>query len=202
MAKIMVPITKGKGSVEIDTDNLPTEVYIEAMLQGLKVLANRGMSKITKSNIPNETELRAEAMKVAEENVKKILEGDIKFSGSTKAKKVPGAVMVEARRLAKNIVKDALKEAGYKVSHVEAKTITLAANEYLEGEEGAAIIEQAAANLEARTKTTAKIDFSKIKVSEQKVKAAEAKKAASKKVPVGAVMAGRKGQQSHRPNAG
>ena len=199
MAIIQVPITKGKGTVEIDTEKLPDAVYAEAMLQGLKVLANRGMSKVTKTTYPKEDELKAAAMEKAAEQVEAIYAGEIKFSGQSKAKKVSGAVMVEARRLAKNVVKDELKKAGYKISHIEAKTITTAANEYLEGEEGAALIEQAKENLEKRAKTPAKIDFSKIKVSETKVKAAEAKKAAAKKAPAGVVA---KAKGSHRPGAG
>src|SRR5262245_448893 len=40
-----VPITKGKGTIAINTKDIPDDVYNEVVLQGLKVLMNRGMSK-------------------------------------------------------------------------------------------------------------------------------------------------------------
>jgi len=36
MTIMQVPVTKGKGTVEIDTDALPQAVYEYALLQGLK----------------------------------------------------------------------------------------------------------------------------------------------------------------------
>lgn len=154
MAKLAIAVTKGKGTVEIDTDALPEEVFKEALIQGLKVLVNRGMSKITKVTYPVEAELHAAAMAKAEENVTAIGEGKIKFSGATKATKASGAVMTEARRLARNLVKDEMKKAKIKISHVEAKEITKAANALLATEDiGKQLMEQAQANLDERAKT-------------------------------------------------
>jgi hypothetical protein len=180
MAKVNVPVTKSKGFVEIETDNLPDEVYKEALLQGLKVLVNRGMSKITKANIPDEATFKAEAQAKAKKNVEDIYAGKVRITGG-KAKKASGVVMTEARRLAKNLVKDAMKSAGIKISHVEASEITKAANALLD--EDPSIIEQAKANVEAREKQVegegdklASIVGS-ISISQKKVAAAEAKRA-------------------------
>lgn len=148
MADLSIPVTKSKGVVVINTDNIPQAVYEEALLQGLKVLVNRGMSKITKSNHPDATELASEAQLQAEKNVTAILEGKIKFSGGAKVKKASGAVMTEAMRLARNLIKDAMKREGIKISHVKASEITSAAKAYLE--QDATLIETAKANLEAR----------------------------------------------------
>lgn len=185
---IKVPIVKSKGFVEIDTQLLPDEVYKEALLQGLKVLANRGMSKISKTTYPVEDELKAAAQEAAETNRDKLYKGDIKVSGAGKASKASGAVMTEARRLAKNLVKDEMKRQGIKISHVEASEITKAANALLAADES--IIEQAKVNLAEREKTPIKIDVKAlIHTSAKKVAASEAKKVKDK--PLSAKQAGK-----------
>ena len=188
-AVLNVPITKSGKTVEINTDDLPDTVYQEALLQGLKVLANRGMSKITKVTYPAADELKDAAQAKALANVEDIKAGKIKFSGAKKAK-TSGAVMTEARRLAKNLVKDGIKEAGGKISHYEAKEITAAANELLnDAEQGPVLVAQAEANLAERAKTPIKVNVSAIKISPKKVAAAEAKKAEKK--PLSAKQAGK-----------
>lgn len=175
MAVLNIPVTKGKATVEIDTDSIPEEVYKEALIQGLKVLVNRGTSKITATTYPNGDELKAAAMAAAATQVEAIREGKIKFSGGAKTAKASGAVMTEARRLARNLVKDEMKRQGIKISHVEASEITKAANALLA--EDPTLIETAKANLEERAKVPVKINVSAIPISDKKVKAAEAKKA-------------------------
>ncbi len=177
MAIIQVPITKAKAVLEVDTDKLPDEVYAEALLQGLKVLANRGASKIVKAAYDDEADMRAAALAKGEEQVKAIYEGKIKFTGGAKSAKESGKVMTEARRLARNLVKDEMKRQGIKISHVEAKEITKAANDVLASETGPSIIEMAKANLAEREKAPVTIDVSKIAISEKLVAKAEAKKA-------------------------
>lgn len=179
MAELQVPITKGKGTIIIDTDAIPEDVYREALLQGLKILANRGTTKITAETYPNEDERRKAAMEMAEKQKELIMTGKIKFTGQ-KAKKASGAVMTEARRLARNLVKDEMKRQGIKVSHVEASEITKAANALLEADDS--IIKQAEQNIaerDAKIKGTGLAINVKdlIKVSDKKVAAAEAKKA-------------------------
>lgn len=186
MAIMQVPVTKGKGFIEIETDDLPQDVYAEALLQGLKVLANRGASKITKETYPVADELKAAALAKAEEQKALMLKGDIKFTGKAKAKKASGAVMTEARRLAKNLVKDEMKRQGIKISHVDAKDITKAANELLEVMPE--LIAQAEQNVAERDKTPVKIDLGAIiHVNPDKVAKAEAKK---KDKPLSAKQAG------------
>jgi len=180
MAILQIPITKAKGFLEVDTSSdLSDEVYAEALLQGLKVLLNRGASKITKETYPVETDLRAAALEKATEQLEMVKTGTIKFTGAKAKSKESGAVMTEARRLAKNIIKDEMKRNGIKISHVEPKEITAAANELLSADPS--IIETAKANLEARQATPVKIDIkSLIKESPKLIKAAEEKKAKAK----------------------
>lgn len=184
-----IPCTKGKGNVDINLDLLPIEVYQEALFQGLKVLLNKNQSKITVAKLEGEklAAAQAAAMQAAEKNLKDMYEGTIRMSGKPKAKKASGAVMTEARRLARNLVKDEMKRTGIKVSHVEASEITRAANEILNDvESGPELLAQAEANLKAREaeaqKSTAIKSVTKsIKVSPKLVAKAEADKAEKKK---------------------
>lgn len=177
-----VPITKGKGSVAIDTAQIPQEVYEEALLQGLKVLLNRGMSKITKAELGDDDTVKKEAMLKAEKNAEDVLAGKIKFTGRKATTKASGAVMTEARRLARNLVKDAMKAHGIKISHVEASEITKAANAILaDATEGPSLIAMATANLAEREKVpVAESIVSSIKISDKLVAKANERKAASK----------------------
>ncbi len=177
---INVPVTKGKGTIAINTNDIPDDVYQEALLQGLKVLMNRGMSKITKETYPNAEEMKAAAMTKGASNLEDIKAGKIRFTGGKK-KLATGQIMTEARRLAKNLVKDEMKRQGIKISHVEASEITKAANALLEAD--ATIVEQAKKNVEERQKKViegASSIVSSIKISDKLVSKAEAKKAASK----------------------
>lgn len=181
MAILSVPITKGKGVIDIDTSAIPEDVYAEALLQGLKVLLNRGASKITKETYPVEDELKAAAMSKAQEQVELVMTSKIKFTKDKSSNKSSGEVMTEARRLAKNIIKDEMKRAGIKISHVEPKEITAAANDLLKADPS--LIETAKANLEARkaTPVSDKINIKAlIKESPALVAKAEAKKAKDK----------------------
>lgn len=180
MAMLQIPITKAKGKfVEIDTDQIPQDVFTEAVLQGLKVLANRGTSKITKAAYPDADELSAAAVEKANEQVELIMTSKIKFTGQKKSAGISGAVRTEAMRLAKALVKDELKRAGYKISHIEASEITKVAKEYLEA--SPELFEQAKANIEARAavKVGAKLDIkSLVKESPKLVEKANARKKA------------------------
>src|ERR1017187_5729515 len=147
---VNVPITKGKTTMAVTLADIPDDVYQEALLQGLKVLLNRGASKITKETYPQAEELKAAALAKAQEQLELVQTSKIKFTGGKKKSGATGAVMTEARRLAKALVKDELKRAGIKISHVEASEITKAANLYLESEKGALLVEQAMANLADR----------------------------------------------------
>lgn len=180
---VNVPITKGKTTLAVNISDIPDDVWQEVILQGLKVLLNRGTSKVTKETYPKAEELAAKAMEVATAQLEMVNTSKIKFTGGKKKSGATGAVMTEARRLAKALVKDELKRAGIKISHVEASEITKAANLYLESENGAALIEKAKANLAEREKVSIgdTIDVAKIvAISPELVAKAEARKTASK----------------------
>lgn len=178
MTDLTIAITKGKSSVTINTDELPEEVYKEALIQGLKVLLNRGMSKITKETYPNAEELKAAAMAKAESNVTDAKAGKVKITGGKAKSGVSGVVMTEARRLARNLVKDEMKRQGIKISYVEASEITKAANALIADDP--TILETAKANLEERAKVPVKINVASIPISAKKKAAAEKAKAEKK----------------------
>lgn len=186
MAIVQVPVSKGKATIEVNTDQLPDEFFQAAVLLGLKEMVNRGMSKITGSSIPDEAERKEAAMAKAAENVQAIYDGDtkkIRLPSGAKAKKASGKIMTEARRIARNAVKDMIKQAGGKVSHYEAKEITAGANALLESEDGEAIMAEAKANVEAREAKQIKLDLVKtMHVSPKLVAADEARKASKKDI--------------------
>lgn len=208
-----VPLKNGAGSVEIDTAQLPDEVYREVLLQGLKAIAERSMSKITKEAYPDEAERKAAIKAKAEANVKEMYEdnrptdadghrigtytGPVKLTGVAKVKKASGAVMTEAMRLARNLVKDAMKANKIKISHVKASEITAAAKALLESD--ASIIATAEANLAAREATPVKINIAGlIKVDPTLVKKDEEKKAAKKAEKDGQLSAKQAGKVAPR----
>lgn len=197
---LAVPITKAKVTVEIDIDSLPADVYKEILLQGLKHFVNQSMGEIKTTGLKDAALAKAQelATEQAKENVEKLYTGKIRMSKGTRAK-TSGAVKTEAMRLARLIIKQAIKDQGGKVSHYNAKDITEAAKQWLETtEEGAECMKDAEANVKARAEaeTKAKIDLSTIQPDAKLVQAAEAKKAKAKKgqpLPV----PGRKAPEHH-----
>lgn len=195
---LRIPIPKAKGFIDIDLEKLPIEVYGEALFQGLKEIMARNMTKHTGlSKLDGEPLANAQAavMAQAEKNLKDCYEGTIRLSGKAKTKKASGAVMTEARRLARILVKAELKTAGEKVSHYDAKEITKAANEILASEEGAGLIAKAEANLTAREEEAKSLGVIKtatrsIKVNPALVAKAEKEKA-EKKAATSAKQAGK-----------
>lgn len=186
-----IPVTKGKASIEINIDDVPNDVYKEALLLGLKELVNRGMSKVTVAKLEGAEldKAKAAAMAIAAKNVEAIKTSKIKFAGKKTKSGESAAVMTEALRLAKNLVKDEIKRAGGKISHYKASEITLAAKELLAQDESLVI--QAKANLEEREKTPVKVNImSLIKEDPELVKKADAKKAEKKVAGLSAKQAG------------
>ena len=189
---VTVPVVKGKGTIEFVIDDIPPDVWAEVILQGLKVLVNRGTSKVTKTTYPKEAELKAKAMEVAEAQRTAMYEGKIKLTGGAKTTgKVSGAVKTEAMRLARNLVKDELKRQKIKISHVAASDITAAAKALLEQDDS--LIAQATENLKAREAVPVgdKINISAlIKIDPKKKAAADAKAAKAKAEGLSAKQAG------------
>jgi colicin import membrane protein len=202
VASLQIPITKaGKTAfIEVNTaditegGDMTEEVLREALVQGLKVLLNRGMSKITKESFAGDTEkMNAAAMKKAEQTFADMRENKIRFTGSKPKKEVTGEVMTEAMRLARNLVKQGLKDEGIKIAHVDAKEITKVAKELLA--ERTELIEQAKATVAARKSAAEQgIDLKgfakKVAVNPKKKAAAEAE-AAEKKAASSAAKAGK-----------
>ena len=188
---ITFALKNGAGEVEVDTGALPIEVYQEAMMQGLKSIAERAMSKITKEAYPDEAERKAAIKAKAEANIQAMYSGDIKITGVAKAKKASGAVMTEAMRLARNLVKDAMKANKIKISHVKASEITSAAKALLE--QDPSIVATAEANLKAREASPIKIDIKAlVHTDPELVKKDEARKAkAAADKPLSAKQAGK-----------
>lgn len=195
MAILQVPITKGNGTIAVDTDAIPAEMFSLAVMEGLKVLLNKKMSKVTGLTKMSGDELakaHADAMKIAQSNFEDLMEGNLKSGRSAKSKSgVPGAVMTEARRLAKAVVKDEIRKAGMKISHVEASEITKAANELIANDPS--YIEQAKANLETRSKATPAIDIKALVSESPKLVAKANEKKAKEKAnaPLSAKQAGK-----------
>lgn len=150
-------LKNGAGTIEVDTAQLPDHVYREALMQGLKLIAERAMSKITKEAYPNDAERKAAIKAKAEANVQDMYDGKTKITGEAKVKKASGAVMTEAMRLARNLVKDAMKANKIKISHVKASEITAAAKALMDTDPS--ILVTAEANLKAREATPIKIDI-------------------------------------------
>ena len=147
---VNVPIVKAKTTMAITIDDIPADVWAEVILQGLKVIYNRGTSKITAAAFKGDKDALAKAaLEKAQEQHDLVMASKIKFSGSSKKKAgVAGKVMTKARQFAKDLVKTELRKAGYKVSHIEASEITRLANLYLDSENGPAMIAKAQAFLE------------------------------------------------------
>jgi hypothetical protein len=178
--KIMaIPLKNGAGSVDVDVRFLPDDVYREALLQGLKVIAERAMSKITKEAYPDEAERRGAIKVKAEANVEDMYAGKVKITGAVTVKKASGAVMTEAMRLARNLVKDAMKANKIKISTVKASDITVAAKALIANDPS--IVTTAEANLAKRAETPIKLDImSLVKVDPELVAKAQAKAAKAK----------------------
>lgn len=150
MAKLNIPITKGGASIEVDTDNMPESMYLMAMQEGLKVMLNKRMSKVTVAKLEGVklAEAREAAMVIARKNYDEVMAGTMKGGRAAGAAKISGVVMTEARRLAKEVVKNEIRAAGLKVSHVEASAITKLANELIASDPS--YVAQATENIEKR----------------------------------------------------
>lgn len=192
MATFAIPISKAGANIDVDVDALPEEMYAQALKEGLKVMLSKGMSKITTKDLEGEelAKARAAALEKAQENLAAMNGGTYKIGRAKSATtgKVSGATMTEARRLARNVVKDTLRKAGYKISLVAASDITAAANKLIDSDPS--YIEQAKANLEARTAAPVGIDLTALVHEDPKKKAAAEKRKAEAKGQLSAKQAG------------
>ena len=145
------------GTVDVDVEKLPIEVYEYALKVGLEAIINKvGMSKIatgiTKLTGKEAETAKAKVVEQAQKNVAALYDGSIKGMGG-KTKRA-GVVNTEALRLAKAMVKELLRSNGYKISAFDAKELTAMAKEVLAANPD--IYKKAEANLAERAATPVK----------------------------------------------
>jgi len=203
---IAVPKAGATATFPVDTDELigpdsviPAHAVIECLYQGMKVLLNRGQSKLLSSKGMSGKGLeenKAAIMAAVKEQWENFTKGDIRVTGG-KPKEKKGALNTEALRLAKLYIKDQLRRVGEKVSHYPAKEITKGAQMLLDDEEQSAEIwAQARENIDKveKGKGSIKLDVkAAMKKDPELVKKAEAKKTKKTAEAALSVIAGKKG---------
>lgn len=174
-----IKITKAKTSIAVEFDDLPDEVKVFIVEQGLSKLLNGATAKETSATTPDETARAANSLALANKKLDALKAGQFKRTSRGDGK-VAGVVMTEARRLAKNIIKAGIKKEGKRISDFEAKAITEAANAYIG--EHPELIETAKASIEANAKLaqSVAVNVAAIPVSPAKVAKNEKKKAEAK----------------------
>lgn len=168
-----VPITKaGKGKTLTVTKEevaaLSDGAFAAIFAAGLKVMLNANMSKFPTTGLEGEelSTQQAKIMEKAAENKAKVLAGEVKSRGATATSadgtKVPGPVMTKARQLAKDVVRNQLREAGIRISMVKPTDITAYANKLIEDDpsyiaEAAKLIDEQKAKTASKDTIVAKL---------------------------------------------
>jgi len=195
MGIMNIKVTKANRTIAVDTSELPDEAYQFVLQKGLEALMNARMSKILTKDLEGDklAEAQEAAAKIAEENLSNLKAGKIsKGRGGTKdanGNKVSAVVMTEARRLAKEVVKNEIRAAGMKISHVEASVITKAANELIAADPS--FIEAATANIEGRKQVKSAINIADLVHESPKLVAKAEKAKAERKTTLSAKQAGK-----------
>lgn len=147
-----VKLKGGAGEVPFDTSKVEDmAMYEYIFMTGVETLVNKvGMSKISAGLTKLEGEEKAKAIAAVVEqalkNIQAMYDGDLK--GAKATSKRTGAVQTEAMRLAKALVKQTLRDNGYKLSAFDAKELTDFAKEVLK--ENQDLYKTAEENLKAR----------------------------------------------------
>ena len=203
MAELNIKVTKAARTIVVNTDKFNEEVYEHVFLKGLEPLINAKMSKITVKDLEGEAleTARQAAFEQAEKNLEALYEGKISRGRATAAsgEKVSGPVMTEARRLAKEVIKNEIRAAGMKISHVAASDITKAANELIKTDPS--FIEMATANLEARKAKPSGLDISALIHESPKLVERAAKAKADRKATLSATQAGKAAKRKPQTEA-
>lgn len=195
MATLNIPVTKAGTTLSVDTDSLPEEAFRSVVEAGLKALLNLGMSKILTKGLEGDqlSAAQAAALAKATENLDNLKAGKVKKGRATakdaNGNKVSGPVMTEARRLAKEVVKNEIRAAGMKISHIEASVITKAANELIAADPS--FIAKATENLESRSQVKSAVDISALVHESPKLIAKAEKAKAERKTQLSAKQAGK-----------
>ena len=195
MATLNIPVTKAGTTLSVDTDALPEDAFRSVVEAGLKALLNLGMSKILTKGLEGDqlSDAQDAALAKATENLENLKSGKDK-KGRAAAKdangnKVSGPVMTEARRLAKEVVKNEIRAAGMKISHIEASVITKAANELIAADPS--FIAKATENLESRSQVKSAVDISALVHESPKLVAKANAAKAERKTQLSAKQAGK-----------
>ena len=184
-----IKVIKGKDKVDIDANAVPAHKYKEVVELGFQTAINGGMTKVTKANYADPVELAAKAMEIARDRVEKLLAGTLTIGRKTATKGPSGVVMTEARRIAKQMAKDIMRDRGFKLSHYPQSVITELANAMIEDDPS--IIQLAEHNIANRKSKKVSIDIGELlkgKEDENLVEKALVKKA---KGPISAKQAGK-----------
>ena len=154
-----IQISKAKRNLNVKSTDFSDEMYRAIFSEGLKSILNKGMSKIKVKDLEGDEldEARDEAFKQAEENLEALKRGELKKRRGGAAKDSRDVVM-EARRLAKEAVKDAYRAANKKTTGIKASVFTASANELLESEDGEMFFEKARVNVE-KMRTREKVNI-------------------------------------------
>lgn len=202
-----VPVTKAKGeTVEVDSTQLPDESYRGIFAAGLKHCVNQGTTgdKYKKEAFTDakgnfdEAAYRAAVVAKAREQVAKLLSGEFKF-GRAAAAKTDHKLTVEATRLARDVIKQFIKDSGKRVTSFKASQITAAAKEFLATEEGGYLWEKAKENL-ATVKTPTKF---KLTIEEDpELVAKNAEKSKKEKLDISQLSAAKAGKVKTRAMSG
>lgn len=146
------------GEVECDPSKIvDMDIYQFIFQTGLETLVNKiGMSKlaagITKAQGEDKVKRTEAIIEQALKTIQAMYDGDLKGAKATSKKS--GAVNTEAMRLAKAVVKDTLRSAGYKIGAFDAKEITAYAKEVLKSNPN--LYKTAEENLKARAELPVK----------------------------------------------
>jgi len=189
------------GAIEINFTALPDQTYQALLIAGAEAFLNKAngaakcLAGITKLEGKELEDRKKEVLKAAEQTAQQLREGIV--PGAKKAK-ASGAVSTEAMRLAKNMVKDLIRNSGQKIGAYSAKELTAAAKTVLE--RNPALIQLAEKNLAERATEAkgtsalnlkglfgAKADSDEVKA---KPKAPPKRKGTGDKAPLSAKQAG------------
>jgi hypothetical protein len=133
---------------------------------------------------------KAAALAKAEENLSDLKAGKlVKRSASASKTGVPREVMTEAIRLAKDVVKNEIRKAGLKISHVAPKEITENAKALVAADPS--YVEMATEELAKRAAKPSVIDIKSIIKEDPKLKAKAIAAAAERKSQLSAKQAGK-----------
>ncbi len=149
---LKVKLKGGVGEVEVDASKIvDMDIYQYIFQVGLETIINKvGMSKIaagvTKLEGEEKAKRTAEIVEQANLTVQAMYDGNLK--GAKAVSKRTGATQTEAMRLAKALVKDTLRQGGYKISAFDMKQITAFAKEVLA--DNPDLYKRAEENLKAR----------------------------------------------------